>query len=117
MTAVNTYPPGNVVLCRFGFPSRPLTDAELATFAAGGGFPAGVTGQDPPVVKFDYQPPGNTTVSLTGGQITKDAVGQYHAPVSIPITAQPGEWRYRGRGENNDQTPIAATDWTIFYVG
>ena len=101
----NTYPVGNVVLCRFAFTTRALTNAELATFLAGGGLPAGI-GVTPATVSFDYAIGQAAKTTLTGSQITTDATGAYH--VNLNVTTA-GQWRYRGYGVDGSANPVACT--------
>ena len=56
--------------------------------------PAGVD-TDPTVVKFVYQAPGGTAVTLTYGTdaaLVRDSAGHYHVDVSLTVA---GTWSYR----------------------
>lgn len=109
--AENTYDYGNVVRVLFSFTTRALTDAEKATFLAGGGLPAG-TGIDPAVVKFDYTAPGSSKATDTyPTNVIKDATGSYHRDLDTTIVTGGGEWVYRGYSTGSGQ---AATKGKFF---
>lgn len=110
------YPLGSVVICRFAITLRPLTDAEVDNFTAGLGLPSGV-GSSPPVVLFDYYPPGveipETLTTSTTPAIFSDATGAYH--VALPVSTI-GIWDYRGYGQDGSGNPVAATFRKSFTV-
>lgn len=107
-----SYPVDNQIICRFAFTTRPLTIQEQADFEAGKGLPATV-GFDPPVVKFDSRLSSNPVATLTGSNVTRDNVGEYH--VILDIT-DGGSWVWRGYGQESDGTPVAATAAQSFFV-
>lgn len=78
---------------RFCSTTRPLTEAERATFLAGGSLPAGVGAEaGVTTVVFEYQLPGG---SWTAGAVVKDATGAYHSTVS-PLAQGNLLWRAKG---------------------
>lgn len=104
----NTWPVGNVVICRFCFGNRNLTPAEIAAFVAGNGLPAGV-GVDQPVVECELELPtgsGWTEQILTGASVVHDALGEYHVLVTA---ANPGTYSYRGFSVDGGGNPLASS--------
>ena len=106
---MNQYPVGQVVKCPFYFASRELTNTEYATFVAGGGLPTGV-GIDPVSVLFRYKldngPPTSTTP-------TKDAVGLYHATITV---SAPGDYEWQGYAQDGSANAVAAM-WPQHFEG
>lgn len=109
---MNDYPSGSVVVCRFAFTLAPLTLSQLSAFIAGTGLPSG-QGVTPTAVLFDFTPPDGETQTLTGAQITLDAVGAYHVDLSV---VNHGVWSYRGYGQDGSGDPVASTPTLRFRV-
>lgn len=107
---MNTFAVGNIVICRFGFTLRELTETELTAFIAGQGLPPDI-GVEPQMVLFDYEPPQLETVTLTSTELFHDGVGAWHAALNV---TRPGAWRYRGRGESEAGEPFACTPDQMF---
>lgn len=109
---MNVYAVGNQVKLLFAFTNRPLTSAEQAGFLSGQGLPAGV-GVDQITVKLDWRMDGAAITTLSGGQITHDGVGQYHA---IVTTATPGSLEYRGYSLDGSSNAVASTPRYVLAV-
>ena len=92
---------------RFAFPNRALTDAEKATYVAGGNLP-GAVGFDPAVVKFDHKAPdasSTTTLTFPTG-IVKETTGQYYYDLDTTPVTKDGDWFYRGYATGTGQAAI-----------
>jgi hypothetical protein len=102
---IPSFPVGNETRLRFYFASRDLTEAELATFMAGGGLPAGI-GKDPAgVISCVYTPAEGAEATAVA---TRDGVGEYHLVVT-PEANQRGQWWWRGQGLNAESKPQVTT--------
>lgn len=103
---------GAVETFRFSLTTRSLTAAELATFVAGGGLPAGV-GEDAAVAKVEYQGPTDAepTVSTV---VVHDSTGAYHSSLALN---EEGVWRWRGLLYGGGGEPLSATAWYEVTVG
>lgn len=107
------YQSGNRVRCRFGFTSRKLTPTEDGAFLAGQGLPEGV-GVDAAIAFFDFK---TATVAgqwgepstLTGGDITRAAPGEYFTDLPVVSMVAKTTYRYSGRGIDDDAQPLVAT--------
>ena len=87
---------------RYAATTRPLTEAEKATFIAGGGLPAGIgTEAGVSSVTFEYQSAGS---AWSTAAVVKDATGAYHSVVS-PLVQGALQWRAKGLG------PTGAVVW------
>lgn len=115
---MNSYPVGSIAVCRFAAMLRDLTDQEQTNFEAGRGLPTGV-GTTPALVLFDWEPPNEIIVTLSGlvqviggvGPIVNDGLGLYH--VNLPVTAH-GLWSYRGYGQDGSGGPVFSTPKQLF---
>ena len=116
MEPVKTYPAGNVIVCRFVFGDRVLTDTEDDAFIDDGTLPGDLTTVEPTAVKFDYTVNGGAATTLTGASITPTTVGdQTYYEVELAEAAA-ARIRWRGYGVDGSSNPVVASAWRTFVL-
>ena len=99
-------------ILRFGFTKTELTQEQRAAFYNGEGLPANA-GYDPHEVLVEYRAPHSQTVTVSSGEVTRLAAGEYEA--AIPVSGGVTWWR--GIGKNSEGVEIAATADQSFSAG